>query len=82
MDRGGRAEFISWHPGRREKGTLALGSSMLPFIPLGPPTHGIVPPTLWVSILLAILSGSAPSPISSMTANPANLTIKTDNHKY
>lgn len=52
MERGGGAEFISWHPGRRERGTLALGSSMPPFIPLGPPTHGIVPPTLWVSIPL------------------------------
>lgn len=64
-------------PRKQRKGDAGtwLGSSMPPFIPLCPPTHGIVPPTFWVSFPLGRLT------ISYMTENPANLMIQTDYHK-
>lgn len=77
MGRGDGAEFISWHPGSRERGMLALG--WVPPCPLlshcAPPTHGLVPPTFWVSLPLGRLT------IPYMTENPANLMIQTDYHK-
>lgn len=49
--RASEADFISQHPGIRERGVgIWLGSSMPPFILLGSLTHGTVPPTLWVGL--------------------------------